>query len=340
MPERKPDLSALGLRLLGDDPKDVAGAAQALGDLENGFSLLWTGLMHRPHNARALIPPLEKAPADVLVAAAAQSLSAAPSQARVAIIHLMSSVHDPRASELIAAALEDVSVEVRIAALRSLSERGQAVPRAVIRCRTDASVDVRLAAVDVLTQIRTGEAVDHLIHYAADPAPEIREVARSALGDRRTEEVARSAIRALRDPVMRRAAVSILGDLGAAGAPLIATELPGAPEGLRGDLEEALRIGGGIERSRQDLRHPSAAVRAGAVELLEMLRASETTDDLIEALGDPSPSVRTRVIEALPSVDEARRSVARLKEVFLSDPDLGVVAAAEKALRALEEEGD
>ena len=338
MPERQPDPGALGLRVLGDDLKDVAGAAQALGEMEGGFTLLWTALMLRPNNARALIPPLEKAPTEVLVAAAGQSLAAAPPPARVAIIHVLSGVRDPRASELIAAALDDVSVEVRIAALRSLAERGQAVPRAVVRCRTDASVEVRTAAVEVLCNIRTGEAVDHLIHYASDPSPEVRTAARSALGERRTEEVARSALRALRDPTMRRAGVSILGDLGAAGAPLIITELAGAPEEVRGDLEEALRIGGGIERSRQDLRHPSTAVRVEAVRLLELLAASETTDDLIEALGDPSPAVRARVIEALITVDQTRASIAKLKEVFLSDPDLKVVAAAEAALRALEEQ--
>lgn len=336
MPERRPDLAALGLRVLGDDPRDVGEAAAVLGGLEGGFSLLWTALMFRPANSRALITPLGKAPIEKLVAAAGQSLAAAPPAARVAIVHVLSGVHDQRASELISAALEDVEIEVRIAALRSLAERGQAVPRAVIRCRTDASVEVRTAAVEVLASVRTGEAVDHLIHYAADPAPEVRSAARSALGDRRTEEVARSAMRALRDPLMRRAAVSILGDLGAAGAPLIVSELPEAPEEVRGDLEEALRIGGGVDRSRQDLRHPAAKVRIEAVRLLRLLGATDANEDLVEALSDPSSAVRKEAIEALADIDKNRTSVARLKEVFLSDPDLEVVAAAETALRQLD----
>ena len=339
MPEPTPDLAALGLRLLGDDPRDVAEAATALGSHDGGFTLLWTALMHRPANARALITPLGKAPVEKLVAVAGQSLAAAPPAARVAIVHVLSGVHDRRASELISGAIEDVEIEVRIAALRSLAERGQAVPRAVIRCRTDASIEVRTAAVEVLAAVRTGEAVDHLIHYAADPAPEVRAAARSALGERRTEEVARSAMRALRDPLMRRAAVSILGDLGAAGAPLIVHELPDAPEEVRGDLEEALRIGGGIERARQDMRHPAARTRIEAVKLLRLLGATDATENLIAALDDPSSAVRKEVIETLVVVDASGSSIRRLKEVFLGDPDLEVVAAAEKALRALDEEG-
>lgn len=338
MPERAPDVAELGLRVLGDDPKDVAEAAGVLGTLDGGFTLLWTALMYRPANARALITPLAKAPVDKLVAAAAQSLAAAPPAARVAIVHVLSGVHHTRASDLISSALEDVEIEVRVAALRSLAERGQAVPRAVIRCRTDASVEVRTAAVDVLASVRTGEAVDHLIHYAADPAPEVRTAARAALADRRTEEVARSAMRALRDPIMRRAAVSILGDLGAAGAPLIVSELPEAPQEVRDDLEEALRIGGGIERSRQDMRHPAAKVRIDAVKLLRLLEAADATETLIEALDDPSPTVRKEVIQTLALVDRSGVSTQRLKEVFLGDPDLDVVAAAEEALRALDGE--
>lgn len=339
VPDRTPDLATLGLRVLGDDPRDVAEAAAVLGTLDGGFTLLWTALMYRPANSRALITPLGKAPVDKLVAAAAQSLAAAPPAARVAIVHVLSGVHDTRASELISAALEDVEIEVRVAALRSLAERGQAVPRAVVRCRADASVEVRTAAVDVLASVRTGEAVDHLIHYAADPAPEVRTAARVALGDRRTEEVARSAMRALRDPLMRRAAVSILGDLGAAGAPLIVHELADAPQEVRGDLEEALRIGGGIDRSRQDMRHPAAKVRLEAVRLLRLLEATDATESLIEALNDPSPAVRKEVIETLTVVDRSGASTARLKEVFLGDPDLDVVSAAEEALRVSDEEG-
>ena len=337
MPDSTPDLAALGLRVLGDDPRDVAEAAAALGSHDGGFTLLWTALMHRPANARALITPLGKAPVEKLVAVAGQSLAAAPPAARVAIVHVLSGVHDRRASTLISDALEDVEIEVRIAALRSLADRGQAVPRAVVRCRTDASIEVRMAAVEVLADVRTGEAVDHLIHYAADPAPEVRAVARAALGERRTEEVARSAMRALRDPLMRRAAVSILGDLGAAGAPLIVHELPDAPEEVRADLEEALRIGGGIERSRQNMRHPAAKVRIEAVRLLRLLGATDATDSLIECLNDPSPGVRQEVIETLAKVDKDRLSVPRLKEVFLADPDLDVVAAAEQALRSLDQ---
>lgn len=337
MVSRAPDLVALGRQLLSDDPKTVAAAADALIDVDGGMTLLWTALMHRPNNARWLIPPLERSPVDGLIAAAAQSLTAAPPEARVAIVHVLSGVHDPRASELISGALEDVAVDVRIAALRSLAERGQAVPTAVIRCRADASSDVRRAAISVLTDVRTGEAVDHLIYYCSDPDPEVRGAARSALGERRTEEVVRSALRALRDPLMRRAAVSVLGDLGAAGAPLMIAELPAAAPEVRDDLEEALRIGGGVERSRQDLRHPSAAVRVDAVHLLSLLGATEAVDRLIEALGDPSPNVRIEVIKALEKLDASSSSVSRLKEVFLGDPDLDVVAAAEQALRALEE---
>lgn len=345
MPEGKPDLTALGQRVLGDAPKSVADAAAALGETEDGFVLLWMALLHRPHNARALIGPLKEAPVDLLVAAAAQSLTAASPEARVAIVHVLSAVDDPHASELIAGALEDVSVAVRIAALRSLAARGQAVPTAVVRCRADASTEVRLAAVEVLADLRTGVAVDHLIHYvdhliyyAADPAPEVRSAARAALGERRAEEVARAAMRALRDPLVRRAGVAVLGDLGAAGAPMIVAELAEAPEELRADLEEALRIGGGVDRSRQDLRHPSASIRGDAVYLLELLGAADAVADLIEALADPSPAVRVNVIGALSVLDSKRISLARLKEVFVSDPDLDVVAAAEKTLRSFEGE--
>ena len=336
MAKGTPDPVALGLRVLGDDQRDVGEAALVLGASEGGFTLLWSALMYRPSNSRALIAALVKAPVDDLVAAATQSLAAGPPAARVAIVHVLSGVHDQRVSELISGALEDVEVDVRIAALRSLAERGQAVPRAVIRCRTDASVEVRTVAVDVLASVRTGEAVEHLIQYASDPAPEVRSAARAALAERRTEEVARAAMRALRDPMMRRAAVSILGDLGAAGAPLIVSELPGAPGEVRGDLEEALRIGGGIERSRQDMRHPATKVRIEAVRLLRLLIASDAIEDLIAALNDPSPVVRKEVIGALAVVDKNRSSVTRLKEVFLTDPDLEVVKAAENALRELD----
>jgi HEAT repeat protein len=330
------NLTALGLRLLGDDPKDVSGAAEALAGSEAGFSLIWSALMHRPGNARSLIPPLARAPVDTLLAAASQSLAAAEPGARVAIVHVLAGARDPRASELLMASLEDVAVEVRIAALRALAERGQAVPAAVIRCRKDASVEVREAVVQVLADLRTGEAVDHLIHHAADPSPEVRAAARAALAERRAEEVARSALRALRDPLMRRAAIGVLGDLGAGGAPLIVAELSGAGPEVKDDLEEALRMGGGVERSLADLRHPSAATRTSAVQLLGLLGAGETVPQLIEALSDPSPSVRVQVIGTLASLDKERRSMTRLKEVFLGDPDLDVVAAAEAALRAIE----
>ena len=338
MSERQRELEALGQRVLGDAPRSVANAAAALSEIEGGFTLLWTALLHRPDNVRSLLLPLEKAPVDLLVASAAQSLSTAQPEARVAIVHVLSGVHDPRASELISGALEDISVEVRIAALRSLAAREEAVPAAVIRCYADSSTEVRLAAVAVLEAVRTGDAVDHLIHYAADPAPEVRAAARGALGERRTEEVARSAMRALRDPLTRRAGVAVLGDLGAAGAPLLVALLPEVPSEVRGDLEEALRIGGGVDRSRHDLRHPSATTRSEAVYLLELLGATDAVPDLIETLADPSPAVRISVIGALAVLDERRNSLARLKEVFVSDPDLDVVAAAEKTLRSFEGE--
>ena len=75
--------------------------------------------------------------------------------------------------------------------------------------------------------------------------------------------------------------------------------------------------------------------RMRAVEVLGALGGDQALEGMIRALSDPVEKVRIRAVTLLGDTGSPRAFEA-VKQTFLSDPVLEVVAAAEEALRRLQ----
>jgi len=231
-------------------------------------------------------------------------------------------------------ALTDRDEAIRAAAARSLGFVGGStaattvIPRLIAALKDSESV-VRANAVDGLERIgpRTKDVIPSIASALRDPDQDVRDAAFFALVDFGIQSV--PAVLPLlgdADAAASDRAVSVLSELAAAEAqfrPLGETkeQVPGRVRAVRAVLFGALK-------------DPNEHTRARAAQALGEVGDS-VVQDLVGALTDPSALVRVGAIRALALVGHGARLAIGDLQKCLNDPDNGVRAAAEAAIREI-----
>jgi AAA family ATP:ADP antiporter len=181
---------------------------------------------------------------------------------------------DTLTTDAVAVGLRDSDSGVRIAALRGAARRGDAstLPD-VVRLLADPDPDVRAGAADALAACSPAgrDLSPELSPLLSDPDPSVRARAAKTVirfpdaGDGR---VVLGEMAASPDPQWRAAAVEALGE-----------------------------VGDGLGRVRDALADRDASVRRAAASALRGFEPQASIEPLLEALGDPDPTVRDEAVE-------------------------------------------
>jgi HEAT repeat protein len=246
--------------------------------------------------------------------------------------------HDaPQASRLLIDRLRDPAPQVRIAAIEALSRlRSPDAWDAVCRAAASADPDERRAGlVGVGMQAREG-AVDILVEATQSPDTATRLVAVSGLArlDHPRALAALDAAAGDATAEVRDAALSLLAERqdGAAASLLV-------EHALRSDIDHpvqrALSRPGNARISAIMARLAGADSRAAPilVAALTRMHAANATVALFDALSLPSPSARAAAASALVAAN-ARGAHGAVAKLVDSDPDAEVRRVAAAALRA------
>lgn len=333
------DEASVLARLVRDPDQEVAAAAvRTLSAHPTGETLvtLWTSLGSAEPAVRDRI-------LDVLVTFDRASLSRLADQAvaspvageRTAGLAVMSRLDPDGAVPRLIDSLQDPAPEVRVEALSSLQAHPSTIAVDAVGERLrDPQVKVRALAAAVLDATPDDRVVPYLVEAASDSAEEVRGMARGAILSRRSASVARSLIGSLSVAAHRRAASDLLGAMSEESRELLLDAVDAAdPEVLRaiGESLAAADQEGWVVEQLED-RHPRR--RRDAVEALGAMGSSQAVPALIRRLEDPDGGVRRQVSRVLGELGD-KRAVEPLRQAFVSDPDLTVVAEIEPALRRL-----
>jgi HEAT repeat protein len=229
------------------------------------------------------------------------------------------------AFSLLASASRDPSERVRARAVTALEGREGAVAALVERL-SDASLEVRMAAVSALGSAATEEAFEGLVRALPGAAPDARERIAQALA--------------------RSASGGLLARLFAlAASPSVDVRLGIAwTLGKAGDITS-------VPTLVKLLNDPDAKVRASAAGALGKVPSPETAKALTAAAGDRDSRVRAAVVNAIAKTCTLRDRVGDVLRRMLADPDAFVRnraavaaarvlgAAANEALAAAEKRG-
>ena len=211
------------------------------------------------------------------------------------------------------AALKDADLEVRRAAVQSLSnlEDPRAIP-ALIEALRDSDAEVRAGAANALGQFEDKRAVPGLVVLLKDPNKDVRHAALSSLSNFKDQVPADAILTALgdNDADVRVAALSLV-----AGCD--------CDEDKPADPRIVQAVVGLIGNANTD-------VRSEAISVLTSLGLKEAPAGLLAAARDKNPEVRQHVAEALGSIRDAR-AVPTLKEL-LQDSNADVRESSVSAL--------
>lgn len=213
------------------------------------------------------------------------------------------------------AALKDGDVEVRRAAVRSLSnlDDPRAIP-AFIDALRDSDAEVRASAASALGQFEDKRSIAPLMGALKDPDRDVRRAAISALGSQEADLPVEVVVTALadKDPEIRQAALGLASHHGGGGDGERAADprIVQAVVGLLGDA--------------------NADVRAAAISLTGDLRLAQAPAGLLAAARDKNPEVRQQVASALGQIGDAK-AVPTLRDL-LSDGNADVREQAVQAL--------
>ncbi|MEA2498087.1 MAG: hypothetical protein QOH26_492, partial [Actinomycetota bacterium] len=195
----------------------------------------------------------------------------------------------------------------------------------------------RARAVEVLGGFDAELSADHLVEAAKDPADDVRQAAEDALLAQRPAAVADVLVARLASPSHRRIAQNLLVRVGADAIPALVAAAPNAPGKLADVIASLLVEVGAEERLLADLDDRDPRVRISALIGLGVISATQHIGAIASRLEDPMTVVRIQAAEVLGALgDDA--ALEPLKKAFVSDPDMGVVATIEGALRRLTED--
>ncbi len=279
------------------DPHAVPALARALADAEVSVRAAAAAALGAYAGVPDAVPPL------------LGKLDDASPGVRAVIAQSLARLRDERAVVPLVGKVHDSVPEVRGAVARALGDLGDPrAAQALLLQLRDNVVDVRLEALAALGKLRAADAVDAIAPLAVDRSPALRQAAISTLGRIGT-------------PAAVRALVATLGQGDEAGGGLERTP-----------AREALVAAGRARRSRRSRRSlerpANAAAATSAAWILGELHAHErapaiiaamrrgvlppaaalhalggagTSDSLpvvLEFIGDPSPLVRDKALDA------------------------------------------
>jgi HEAT repeat protein len=212
------------------------------------------------------------------------------------------------------AALKDGDVEVRRAAVQSLSnlDDPRAIP-AFIEALRDADSEVRACAAGALGQFEDKRTIAPLMGALKDADKDVRRAAISSLGNQQADVPVDVVVAALndKDPEIRQAALSLAGR-------------------HEGDDEEHPADPKIVQAVVGLISDPNADVREEAIGMIGDLRLTVAPAGLITAAHDKNPDVRQHVASALGQIHDPK-SVPTLRDL-LNDSNSDVREQAVQAL--------
>lgn len=209
--------------------------------------------------------------------------------------------HNQQCQDILSKALQDKNPDTRKQAAIALSLAGSAepFPSELEKMLDDKDVEVRLAAVSSLAEIKNGRTIQALHQALNDDVPEVSFAAARALW-------------ALHDPEGKKVLLSVLSGETKASSGYIAKQKRDALRMLHtpktaflfavkqgAGLAPIPGLGQGISSMEALLSDPSVSGRATAALLLENDKDPETLAALKEALSDKDWSVRAAGVHAL-----------------------------------------
>jgi HEAT repeat protein len=303
---------------------------------EEDLPVLWAALRESPPRKReALLRAVEGIDVHRLARLAADHARAEAAGDRVMAVDLAARAGTAEATPLVLTALEDPDPTVRRRAASALSTlRVASAVAALARTLADPQAEVRVEGVRALALIDDDVVPDILLTALKDPEVRVREMATEALTRWQSPAVARRLAAALSSPDLRRPAGEVLERMGRVVIDPL-TEVAVGPDpdaaAAAGTLLERIA---GAQAFVAQLASIDPAARLRGVQVLGAIGGPVAAEALTSALTDPDVAVRSRAamliggLHYLPAVKPLRR-------MFLTDPVIDAVAAAEAALRLL-----
>jgi len=226
------------------------------------------------------------------------------------------------AAPTLARALGDANATVRKTAGKALAGMGATISPVVMDVLSDPNPLARERAVQVLTQIGDGQAVQALTRVLNDPAAEVRKSAAIALGElndpRATKPLlARLVVETV--PVVKGAVFKALERIGDPSTVAPMKEIfMDDPKGAGRQAGRVLMATDpeGLQALANCLQHPNADLRAESARLIGLSGNRVGTLPLVATLRDEDMTVRRNVIQALGRIADAR-AIAPLLDLWL-----------------------
>jgi len=299
-------------------------------------------------------------------------VKSAPMHNAVRAIDAMAKVADPRAIELLRAALNSKEPSVQIAAAYAIGKAGgSGAVESLKACLRSEHPQLRVASVNALGALGAAEAAGLICKMLKDKEWEVRQEAASALGKRKNLEAREPLTATLRDPDadVREAAAMALGRIGDRRA-IVALVLTLADEGTSVRRIAAASLSridpdwitlpethGAAEKLKGAIKDAEPVVKYFVTQLLVNMgalpsdaiaglasedrmtspadkRKQMATHLFITLLEDPDRDVRQAAAEALGHLGGKRAKQALTRTA--TDPDGDVAAATQMALQAME----
>ncbi len=231
---------------------------------------------------------------------------------RLHMVMLAARLDRPEATALLVSAARDPSETVRLRGVDSLAGRPEelAVP-ALLMCLTDASLEVRIAALRALGSAASAEAFEGLLRALPGAPPDVR--------DRIADALARGG---------RQHLIARVDELAA-------TELLDVQLGIIWTLGK-LGDTAGVPYLIRFLTRPERELRASAAGALAKIPGSPSALALLDAVTDRDPRTRAAVVNALGKIASDQPRAFLAIEQRLRDPDAFVRNRAAVALGRLD----
>jgi HEAT repeat protein len=333
------DETSLLTRFLRDpDPEVAEAAVRILSARATGETLvlLWTALGSvEPEVRGRVLEVLEAFDHRSLARLAEQAMASSYPRDRAVGVAVLGRLDPEGSLPRLLHSLQDPEPEVRLEALSRLraAPPTEAVDAVGARLR-DPVVEVRAVAAGVLSAMPDDRVVPYLLEAAADAADQVRAVGHEGILARSSPSVAEVLMGALGVSSQRRAASELLADMFEESREPLVGALSDADEPTRRAIGDCLAAAGAEEWLTGRLEDPSPQRRRDAVLALGSMRSTRAVPALVERLGDPDPGVRRMAARVLGELGDDR-ALEPLKQAFVSDPDMDVVAEIEPALRRI-----
>ncbi len=298
-------------------------------------------------------------------------LTDADAGVRAAAYESLGRVADGRASEAMAAGVDEIdklgepaAAPVREAAANAFGAMGEVAVPALVQLARSRNAKAREVAVTSLGRIGGADAEHALVTALQDNRSSVRQLAIQSLARNAATGSVRSLSAALehRDPATRRSAIEAMGMVKGADAPRVLARLTADPDravreaavralGKQGSPEAIEALLGVVQAPERELRqlaiaslkelqwHPSTAGQRALRAIIDgnyraaAAQGGAAVDPLAALLTDRSPVVRSAIAQALGETADAQAVTPLL--IAVQDSDASVRQAAVDALVSL-----